>query len=92
MFQQIAPLSAMRVFLVMRASASFLFALSFTVNLIYHVTVVGLDPLQLVLVGTALEVTVFLFEIPTGVVADIYSRRLSIVILGYLLLGIAFAS
>ncbi len=89
MFQQFAPLSAMRVFLVMRASASFLFALSFTVNLIYQVTVVGLDPLQLVLVGTALEVTVFLFEIPTGVVADVYSRRLS-VILGYLLLGIAF--
>ena len=31
--------------------------------------------LQLVLVGTLLETVCFLFEIPTGVVADRYSRR-----------------
>ena len=47
----------------------------------------GLDPLQLVLLGTMLEVSVFLFEIPTGIVADIYSRRLSVII-GYTLIGL----
>ena len=36
-----------------------------------------------------LEVSVFLFEVPTGVVADVYGRRLSL-ILGSLLVGAAF--
>jgi DHA3 family tetracycline resistance protein-like MFS transporter len=56
---------------------------------VYYVTTVGLDPLQLVLVGTVLEGTIILLEIPTGVVADVYSRRLSIV-LGRSLFGVAF--
>ena len=41
-----------------------------------------LSPLQLMLMGTAMEAAVFLFEMPTGVVADTYSRRLSLII-GY---------
>jgi DHA3 family tetracycline resistance protein-like MFS transporter len=45
-----------------------------------------MDPLQLVLTGTTLEVTVLIFEIPTGVLADVYSRRLS-TILGVALIG-----
>jgi DHA3 family tetracycline resistance protein-like MFS transporter len=45
--------------------------------------------MQLVLVGTTLEVSIFIFEIPTGVVADLYSRRLSIII-GFFLTGIGF--
>ncbi len=61
----------------------------FTVNLIYFVTVVGLDPLQMVLVGTMLELSIFIFEIPTGVVADTISRRLSIII-GVFLIGLGF--
>jgi DHA3 family tetracycline resistance protein-like MFS transporter len=48
-----------------------------------------LTPLQLVLVGTTLELSVFIFEIPTGVVADVYSRRLSIII-GMFLIGLGF--
>ena len=56
---------------------------------IYFVEVVGLDALQLVLIGTALEVSAFLFEVPTGVVADVYSRRLSVII-GTILLGFGF--
>jgi DHA3 family tetracycline resistance protein-like MFS transporter len=40
----------------------------------------------MVLVGTTLELTCFLFEIPTGIVADLYSRRRSIVI-GFVLIG-----
>lgn len=61
----------------------------FTTHVIYRVQVVGMDALQLVLAGTALEVAVFLFEVPTGVVADIYSRRLSVLI-GFLVSGVAF--
>ena len=65
------------------------FSLVFTINQIYRVQTVGLNPLQLVLTGTTLEVTAFLFEIPTGVFADVYSRRLS-TILGTVLIGISF--
>jgi DHA3 family tetracycline resistance protein-like MFS transporter len=65
------------------------FSLFFTVHLVYQVTVVGLDPFQLVLVGTVLEVTCFLFKVPTGIVADVYSRRRSILI-GVALIGCAY--
>lgn len=54
--------------------------------MVFMVTVVGLDPLQMVLVGTVLELSAFLFEIPTGLIADVYSRRLSIII-GYVMMG-----
>ncbi|MGG3467446.1 MFS transporter [Neobacillus pocheonensis] len=65
------------------------FTFIFTMNLLYQVEIVKLDPLQLVLVGTVLEVSVFLFEIPTGIVSDLKSRKLSIMI-GYFLIGIGF--
>lgn len=78
--------SAYWIYLMIKGTESFGFTLAFTVNLVYQVTQVGLNPLQLVLVGTALEVTTFLFEVPTGIVADVYSRRLSVII-GYVLLG-----
>jgi DHA3 family tetracycline resistance protein-like MFS transporter len=47
---------------------------------VYFVRVVDMSPLQLVLVGTVMEVTVFLFEVPTGAFADTYGRRLSLVV------------
>jgi MFS transporter, DHA3 family, tetracycline resistance protein len=53
---------------------------AFTVWAVYLVQDVGVNPLQLVLLGTVSEIAIFLFEVPTGVVADIYSRRLSIII------------
>jgi len=77
------------IYLLLSAGQALCFSLIFTVNMIYQATVVGLNPLQLVLVGTVLEATCFLFEIPTGVVADIYSRRLSILI-GVALIGCGF--
>jgi len=60
-----------------------------TASMVYQINRVGLNPLQLVLVGTTLELSVFLFEVPTGVVADVYSRRLSIII-GMFLIGLGF--
>jgi DHA3 family tetracycline resistance protein-like MFS transporter len=57
--------------------------------MIYQATVADLSPFEMVMVGTVLEATMFLFEGITGVVADVYSRKLSIVI-GYLLIGTGF--
>src|SRR3982750_2494723 len=62
---------------------------TWVVMAVYLVSELHLSPLQLVLMGTAMEGAVFLFEIPTGVVADTYSRRLSLVI-GYLGTGAAW--
>jgi DHA3 family tetracycline resistance protein-like MFS transporter len=61
----------------------------FSVDMIYQVEVLQLSPLQLVLVGTTLEVACFIFEIPTGIVADLYSRKLSVII-GLAMMGIGF--
>ncbi len=82
-------MSQYTVYLILEFSSALLFSLIFTVNMLYQVTVVQLSPLQLVLVGTILEASVFIFEIPTGVLADVKSRRLSIII-GYLLIGAGF--
>ncbi len=68
---------------------SLFFSMIFVVTSFYEATIAHLTGLQLVLVGTTLEVTILLFEIPTGIVADAYSRRLSIII-GYLIMGMAF--
>lgn len=76
------------LYLLLEGSLGFYFALAYTINLVYQYTVVGLNPLQLVLVGTVLEATAFFCEIPTGLVADTYSRRLSIVT-GCVLLGLS---
>ena len=56
---------------------------------IYLVSDVGLTPFQLVVMGTAMEAAVFLFEVPTGVVADTYGRKLSLVI-GFVGMGTAW--
>ncbi|HVG00243.1 MAG TPA: MFS transporter, partial [Chloroflexia bacterium] len=80
---------AYRFFMVRQGIEAFLFNLAFTVQAIYFIINAHLDPLQLVLVGTVLEVCCFLFEIPTGIVADVYSRRLSVLI-GFALWGVGF--
>ena len=56
---------------------------------VYIVRGLHMSPLQLVLMGTAMEAAVFLFEVPTGVVADTYSRRLSLVV-GFVGMGLAW--
>ncbi len=78
-----------RIYLFIGGGRALFNALVFTINLIYQVQTVGLNPLQMVLVGTVLEVTVLLFEVPTGAVADVYSRRLSVII-GLALVGCGF--
>ena len=83
------PLSPYTVYLIMSAGFMFCFNTVVTVNQVYLVNIAELNPLQLVLLGTVLETSIFIFEIPTGVVADVYSRRLSVII-GMVLIGVGF--
>ncbi|HIW62940.1 MAG TPA: MFS transporter [Candidatus Stackebrandtia excrementipullorum] len=89
MFVRPAWLTPTRTYLTQVGFASMAYALAATLQIVYQVQVVGLTPIQLVLVGTVLEATVFFSEIPTGIVADQYSRRLSIII-GAVLSGLGF--
>ena len=82
-------LDATRVYLFMEIATGICVGMVYVTNSLYEVTIAGLAPLQLVLIGTTVEVCTFLFEIPTGIVADAYSRRLSIII-GYILMGLGF--
>lgn len=68
---------------------SFAFFMMATIASVYRIVSAGLDPLQLVLVGTALEATTFVFEIPTGLLADTISRRRSVIV-GMFLTGAGF--
>lgn len=77
------------IYLTMEFAVALLFSMMFTVDSVYQVSMVGLNALQLVLVGTTLEISAFLFEVPTGVVADVFSRRLSI-ISGMFVMGLGF--
>ena len=55
-----------RVWLVYRGAESFAMAIGWTLAPVYFVLEVGMDPLQLVLAGTFMELAYFLFEVPTG--------------------------
>lgn len=81
--------SAYAVYLILSGASTLFNAIMFTVQAVYYVQAAGLNPLQLVLVGTAMEIAAFLFEVPTGLVADTYSRRLSVII-GTVVTGAAF--
>ena len=80
---------AYSVYLLFRFVFSLAVSMSTVLSIVYHLEVVQLDAFQLVLVGTVLETSCFLFEIPTGVVADLYSRRRSVLI-GMFLYGLGF--
>src|SRR5512139_456446 len=82
-------LNAYKIYLGLQFFTGLFFSMIFVVASLYEATVAGLTGTQLVLVGTALELTVLIFEVPTGIVADAYSRRTSIII-GYFLMGLAF--
>ena len=80
---------AYAVYLWLEASEFYCYMLVFTAGALYGIQVAHLDAFQLVLVGTALEISALVFEVPTGLVADTVSRRLSIII-GCLFIGAGF--
>lgn len=78
-------MTAAGVFLFRAALGSFATGMIFIGLSAYYIRVVGMTPLQLVLVGTAIELTCFIFEVPTGVVADTWSRKGSVLIGGFMI-------
>lgn len=77
------------VYLVLCVGVSLLFTVVATTNLVYQVEVAHLDPLRLLLVGSVLELTCLVFQVPTGLFADAYSRRWAVAA-GYTLVGAGF--
>ena len=77
------------VYLVMHATGPLFFNTLATTNLVYQVEVAHLDPLRLLLVGSVLELTCLVFQIPTGLFADAFSRRWAVA-LGFVLMGAGF--
>lgn len=61
---------------------------AFVFTAVHLVRDLNMSPLQLVLMGTVMEAAVFVFEVPTGVLADTYSRRASLVV-SFVIQGIA---
>lgn len=82
-------LHASQLYWIMSFIQSFANSTMFTTYAIFYIATLGLNPLELLIVGMVLELTVLIFEGITGVVADTYSRRLS-VIAGMFVLGSGF--
>lgn len=82
-------LSAYPVYLIYSGASALFLSTIFTVNLVYQIQVAHLTPLQLVLVGTVLEIVCFFCQVPTGVLADVYSRRLAVIV-GIFAIGTGF--
>jgi DHA3 family tetracycline resistance protein-like MFS transporter len=78
-----------KIYLRSAVAGGFFFTLAATLSMVFLIVRVGLNPLQMLLVGSVLEGTVLVFEIPTGVVADSISRRTSVII-GMLVTGAGF--
>ncbi|QMS84680.1 MFS transporter [Candidatus Xianfuyuplasma coldseepsis] len=78
-----------KLYIILRSVMGLAFNMSFMATAIYRIDVANLEIYQLILVGSALEIAIFLFEVPTGVVADLKSRRLSIII-GLFIIGLGF--
>jgi MFS transporter, DHA3 family, tetracycline resistance protein len=68
------------VYLVIAGVGPLFSTTAWTIAAVYYVTVAHLNPLELVLLGTTLEATYFLLEVPTGVFADNWSRRGSVIV------------
>lgn len=81
-------MSIQNFYYTITSSRSFFIQIVFTLNAIYYVTQADLNALQLVLIGTIMEVSVLLFEMPTGLYADHYGRKRSLA-LGTVILGLA---
>ena len=75
-----------RVYFAFRLVAPFVFALWLTIANLYFVSAITADPLRLALLLVVLEASTFVFEVPTGVIADSFSRKWSMVI-GYIIWG-----
>ncbi|WP_075618491.1 MFS transporter [Paenisporosarcina indica] len=81
-------MSIQNFYYIVTSSRSFFIQMVFTLSAIYYVTQADLNALQLVLIGTIMEVSVLLFEMPTGLYADHFGRKRSLA-LGISVIGFA---
>jgi DHA3 family tetracycline resistance protein-like MFS transporter len=77
------------VYLVLHATWPLFFSMLAVTNLVYQIEVAHLDPLRLLLVGSVLELTCLVFQVPTGLFADAFSRRWAVAV-GTVLVGAGF--
>jgi DHA3 family tetracycline resistance protein-like MFS transporter len=75
------------VYLLLTFGVGFLIAAGFGLSY-YETVTAGFTAFQLMAAGTAMVLSRLVFEIPTGVVADLVSRRLSVVI-GFVIIGVS---
>lgn len=78
-----------KMYYIVSSILAFCCFMTFTAAAVYRINIVNLSPYQLIMLGIALEVAILIFEIPTGIVADLKSRKLSVMI-GFIIVGIGF--
>ena len=69
---------------------SFFFSLATVTYGVYAVRHAHLEAYELILIGTAMELAIFVTEVPTGIIADRYTRKGSILI-GLLVMSVSIA-
>jgi MFS transporter, DHA3 family, tetracycline resistance protein len=83
------------LYIGIEVAESFFVATAYTTAVVYRVTSGHLNALQLILLGTMLEISYFIVQLPTGILADVVSRRLCViagrfvVAAGFLMQGIS---
>jgi DHA3 family tetracycline resistance protein-like MFS transporter len=77
------------IYIMLSGGLSLFYAILLPVELVYLIKVAGFNPVELVLIGTLRQSMNFLFQVPTGILADMYSRRIAVV-LGILLTGAGY--
>ena len=82
------PIRPYPLYLILECGTSFFLGISYATITVYWVISGRLNPLELLLLGTALELSYFLLQRPTGVLADLVSRRLC-TLAGLFIVGLA---
>jgi MFS transporter, DHA3 family, tetracycline resistance protein len=67
------------LYIGIEVAESFFVATACTTSIVYRVTSGHLNALQLILLGTMLELSYFIVQLPTGILADVVSRRLCVI-------------
>jgi MFS transporter, DHA3 family, tetracycline resistance protein len=74
-----AGIDPKHLYIGIEVAESFFVAITYTTAVVYRVTSGHLNALQLILLGTMLELSYFVVQLPTGILADIASRKLCVI-------------
>jgi DHA3 family tetracycline resistance protein-like MFS transporter len=85
-FRATPKIDASLAYYILKCGHAFFYTLVASVALIFQTSEAGLSPVQLLVVGAGYQGAILISETPTGVVADTYGRRRSVLI-GLLLIG-----